>query len=85
VRCLGYGRRTTSQTGLSRRDRPAVKQIAPRHLVAALEAVGRGESLLEPDATGRVLERSGGSPAGDASHELTVLTPQDPKILMLVG
>ncbi len=34
-----------------------LKQIRARDLVAALEAVGRGESLLDPAVTGRVLDR----------------------------
>ena len=34
-----------------------LKQIRARDLVAALEAVGRGESLLDPAVTGQVLER----------------------------
>src|SRR4029079_15717023 len=34
-----------------------LKQIRARDLVAALEAVGRGESLLDPAVTERVLER----------------------------
>src|SRR6476469_2560138 len=34
-----------------------LKQISARDLVAALEAVGRGESLLDPAVTERVLER----------------------------
>ena len=34
-----------------------LKQVRARDLVAALEAVGRGESLLDPAVTGKVLER----------------------------
>ena len=34
-----------------------LKQIRARDLVAALEAVGRGESLLDPAVTEKVLER----------------------------
>jgi two-component system response regulator DevR len=62
-----------------------LKQIRARDLVAALEAVGRGESLLDPAVTERVLERVRRMAAGDATDELSVLTPQERKILMLVA
>jgi two-component system, NarL family, response regulator DevR len=62
-----------------------LKQIRARDLVAALEAVGRGESLLDPAVTERVLERVRRLAAGDANDELSVLTPQERKILMLVA
>ena len=62
-----------------------LKQIRARDLVAALEAVGRGESLLDPAVTERVLERVRRIAAGDANDELSVLTPQERKILMLVA
>jgi two-component system response regulator DevR len=62
-----------------------LKQIRARDLVAALEAVGRGESLLDPAVTERVLERVRRVAAGDANDELSALTPQERKILMLVA
>jgi two-component system, NarL family, response regulator DevR len=62
-----------------------LKQIRARDLVAALEAVGRGESLLDPAVTERVLERIRRIAAGDAADELSVLTAQERKILMLVA
>jgi two-component system, NarL family, response regulator DevR len=62
-----------------------LKQIRARDLVAALEAVGRGESLLDPAVTERVLERVRRMAAGESSDELSVLTPQERKILMLVA
>jgi DNA-binding NarL/FixJ family response regulator len=62
-----------------------LKQIRARDLVAALEAVGRGESLLDPAVTERVLERVRRIAAGDAGDELSVLTAQERKILMLVA
>src|SRR6187549_819977 len=34
-----------------------LKQVRGRDLVAAIESVGRGDSLLDPAVTGRVLER----------------------------
>jgi two-component system, NarL family, response regulator DevR len=62
-----------------------LKQIRARDLVSALEAVGRGESLLDPAVTERVLERVRRIAAGGSNDELSVLTPQEQKILMLVA
>jgi len=62
-----------------------LKQIRARDLVAALEAVGRGESLLDPAVTERVLERVRRIAKGQSNDELSVLTPQEQKILMLVA
>lgn len=62
-----------------------LKQIRARDLVAALEAVGRGESLLDPAVTERVLERVRRIATGQVDDELSVLTPQEKKILMLVA
>jgi two-component system, NarL family, response regulator DevR len=62
-----------------------LKQIRARDLVAALEAVGRGESLLDPAVTERVLERVRRIATGAIVDELGVLTPQERKILMLVA
>jgi two-component system, NarL family, response regulator DevR len=62
-----------------------LKQIRARDLVAALEAVGRGESLLDPGVTERVLERVRRIASGEAADELSALTAQERKILMLVA
>jgi two-component system, NarL family, response regulator DevR len=62
-----------------------LKQIRARDLVSALEAVGRGESLLDPAVTERVLERVRRIASGEYHDELAVLTPQEQKILMLVA
>jgi DNA-binding NarL/FixJ family response regulator len=62
-----------------------LKQIRARDLVSALEAVGRGESLLDPAVTERVLERVRRMASGEEHDELAVLTPQEQKILMLVA
>ena len=62
-----------------------LKQIRARDLVAALEAVGRGESLLDPAVTERVLERVRRIATGAIDDELGVLTAQERKILMLVA
>ena len=62
-----------------------LKQIRARDLVAALEAVGRGESLLDPAVTEKVLERVRRMASGEETDELSALTAQERKILMLVA
>jgi len=62
-----------------------LKQIRARDLVAALEAVGRGESLLDPAVTEKVLERVRRIATGGQTDELASLTSQEQKILMLVA
>ena len=62
-----------------------LKQIRARDLVTALEAVGRGESLLDPAVTEKVLERVRRIATGGQSDELAMLTSQEQKILMLVA
>jgi two-component system, NarL family, response regulator DevR len=62
-----------------------LKQVRGRDLVAALEAVARGESLLDPAVTGRVLERVRRLASGDQPDELAGLTAQEQKILLLVA
>ena len=62
-----------------------LKQIRGRDLVTALEAVGRGDSLLDPAVTERVLERVRRIASGDDHDELSALTAQERKILLLVA
>lgn len=62
-----------------------LKQIRGRDLVEALEAIGRGDSLLDPAVTERVLERVRRVAAGEGRDELADLTQQERKILMLVA
>ena len=62
-----------------------LKQIRGRDLVAALESVGRGESLLDPAVTERVLQRVRTAASGGAADELADLTSQERKILLLVA
>ena len=62
-----------------------LKQIRGRDFIAALEAVGRGESLLDPAVTEKVLERIRRIAAGTATDELGQLTAQERKILVLVA
>jgi two-component system response regulator DevR len=62
-----------------------LKQIRARDLVTALEAVGRGESLLDPGVTEKVLERIRRIATGTFTDELAALTSQEQKILLLVA
>jgi two-component system, NarL family, response regulator DevR len=62
-----------------------LKQIRGRDLISALESVGRGESLLDPAVTEKVLERVRQMARGDAVDELAGLTAQERKVLLLVA
>ena len=62
-----------------------LKQIRGRDLVSALESVGRGESLLDPAVTEKVLERVRRMASGSETDELADLTAQERKILLLVA
>jgi DNA-binding NarL/FixJ family response regulator len=62
-----------------------LKQVRARDLVTALEAVGRGESLLDPAVTEKVLERVRRIATGTAADDLAALTSQEQKILLLVA
>jgi DNA-binding NarL/FixJ family response regulator len=60
-----------------------LKQIKGNDLVGAVRTVGRGESLLDPAATGRLLQKM----RDDAVRRdpLEALTDQERKILELIG
>jgi two-component system response regulator DevR len=62
-----------------------LKQIRARDLVSALESVGRGESLLDPQVTAKVLDRVRRMATGGEPDELASLTSQEQKILVLVA
>jgi DNA-binding NarL/FixJ family response regulator len=62
-----------------------LKQIRGRDLVGALEAVGRGESLLDPAVTEQVLARLRRIASGTYQDELAALTRQEQKILLLIA
>ena len=62
-----------------------LKQVRARDLVAALEAVGRGESLLDPAVTEKVLERIRRIATGGYADEVAQLTAQERRILLLVA
>jgi DNA-binding NarL/FixJ family response regulator len=62
-----------------------LKQVRGRDLVAALEAVGRGESLLDPAVTEKVLDRVRRVATSGATDDLAQLTAQEQRILLLVA
>jgi two-component system response regulator DevR len=62
-----------------------LKQIRARDLVSALQAVGRGESLLDSAVTEKVLERVRRIATGAYTDEMAQLTPQEQKILLRVA
>ncbi|MDP9269821.1 MAG: response regulator transcription factor [Chloroflexota bacterium] len=61
-----------------------LKQIRGRDLVSALESVGRGESLLDPAVTEKVLQRVRQMASG-GTDDLGGLTAQERRILLLVA
>ena len=62
-----------------------LKQVRGRDLVAALEAVGRGDARLDPAVTEKVLPRVRTAASGGVADELADLTAQERKILLLVA
>jgi len=62
-----------------------LKQSRARDLVAALETVAAGGSLLDPAVTGKVLERVRRLARGEEPDEMASLTPQERRILALVA
>ena len=62
-----------------------LKRIRGRDLIAALEAVGRGESLLDPAVTEKVLDRIRRIATGTFTDGLAQLTQNEQKILLLVA
>jgi DNA-binding NarL/FixJ family response regulator len=62
-----------------------LKQVRGRDLVTAIESVGRGDSLLDPAVTEKVLQRVRAAASGGGSDELSDLTAQERRILLLVA
>ena len=61
-----------------------LKELRGRELVASLEAVGRGASLLDPAAAQLVMQRVRQA-ASDGNRGLAELSPQERRILLLVA
>jgi len=62
-----------------------LKKIRGRDLIAALEAVGRGESLLDPAVTEKVLDRVRRIATGTDTDGIAQLTQQERTILLCVA
>ena len=62
-----------------------LKQTRSAELVRTLEAVGRGESMLDAAVTGPVLERLRRIASGDYPDEGAGLTPREREILPLIA
>ncbi len=62
-----------------------LKQVRARDLIAAIETVAGGGSLLDPAVTERVLERVRRIATGDQPDELASLTAQEHRVLALVA
>jgi DNA-binding NarL/FixJ family response regulator len=62
-----------------------LKQTRGRELVSAIEAVARGESLLDPAVTSKVLARMRELAAGGYKDPLAELTEQERRILGLIA
>jgi two-component system response regulator DevR len=60
-----------------------LKQIRGTALVDAIHRVARGESLLDPEVTQRVIHRLHDGPAADPA--LAALTAQERRILLLIA
>lgn len=62
-----------------------LKQTRSAELVRALEAVGRGDSLLDPAVTGMVLERIRRMASGEDTADASALTAREREILPLIA
>ncbi len=62
-----------------------LKQIRGRDLISSLESVVRGDSLLDPAVTEKVLDRVRRIATGTYTDEMAQLTQQEQKILLLVA
>lgn len=62
-----------------------LKQIRGRDLIEAIKKVGSGQSLLDAEVTKRVLERLRKSKFEDKDPKLSRLSPQEERILDLIG
>ncbi|TDA70145.1 MAG: response regulator transcription factor [Clostridia bacterium] len=62
-----------------------LKQVGNEELVRAVEVVVRGESVLDPVITKRLLERMRSRPETEEASELSTLTRQEKKVLALVA
>jgi DNA-binding NarL/FixJ family response regulator len=63
-----------------------LKRTKPEELIAAIHTVAKGDSLLSPSVTRRVIDRMAAQPSPAAtSVRLDVLTPREHEVLELVA
>jgi DNA-binding NarL/FixJ family response regulator len=64
-----------------------LKRTRPEELIAAVQTVAAGESLLSPSVTRRVIDRMAQQPTPDVSNQakLAELTPREREVLELVA
>jgi DNA-binding NarL/FixJ family response regulator len=64
-----------------------LKRTPPEELVAAVQTVAAGDSLLSPSVTRRVIDRMAQQPAPDLSNQskLAELTPREREVMQLVA
>jgi DNA-binding NarL/FixJ family response regulator len=64
-----------------------LKRSGPEELLAAIQTVAAGDSLLSPSVTSRVIERTARRPTPDASQDprLEELTPRERDVLELIA
>ena len=64
-----------------------LKRARPEELIAAVQTVGAGESLLSPSVTTRVIDRMAQQPSPDLADraKLADLTPREREVLELVA
>ena len=62
-----------------------LKQAGSTELIEAIRTVARGESLLDPSVTGKLLERMRSMGTDEAQHPHEKLNPQERRILALIA
>ena len=62
-----------------------MKEIDPRGLIQAILNVAEGKSILDPDATARVMRLVRAPAATTTNEELAALSPQERRVLALVA
>jgi DNA-binding NarL/FixJ family response regulator len=62
-----------------------LKRTAGADLVRSVRVVAAGGSLIDAELTGPLLDRMRRSPAADAEHALRSLSPQERRLLDLLG
>lgn len=62
-----------------------MKEIDPAGLIQAVQDVAAGRSILDPDATSRVLRLLRGNVGGEHGADLSILSNQERRVLALVA